>query len=91
MLFRSLDAECLEGRRLGFDGKTLIHPGQIETCNRVFAPSVEEIAQARRILDAFAQNPGRGAIAIDGQMVERLHADQARHLLALADAIESST
>jgi citrate lyase subunit beta/citryl-CoA lyase len=82
---------CAQGRAFGFDGKTLIHPGQIGTCNRVFAPSAEEIAQARRILDAFAQNPGKGAIAIDGQMVERLHADQARHLLALADAIESST
>jgi citrate lyase subunit beta / citryl-CoA lyase len=66
----------------------LIHPGQIDICNRVFAPSAEEIARARRILDAFAQNPGRGAIAIDGQMVERLHADQARDLLALAGAIE---
>jgi citrate lyase subunit beta/citryl-CoA lyase len=80
---------CAQGRAFGFDGKTLIHPAQIETCNHVFAPSAEEIAQARRILDAFAKNPGRGAIAIDGQMVERLHADQARHLLALADAIES--
>ena len=80
---------CAQGRAFGFDGKTLIHPGQIEACNRVFAPSAEEIALARRILDAFAQNPGKGAIAIDGQMVERLHADQARHLLALAAAIES--
>ncbi|HKB96301.1 MAG TPA: CoA ester lyase [Rhizomicrobium sp.] len=80
---------CAQGRAFGFDGKTLIHPGQIEACNRAFAPSAEEIAQARRILDAFAQNPGKGAIAIDGQMVERLHADQARHLLALAAAIES--
>jgi citrate lyase subunit beta / citryl-CoA lyase len=79
---------CAQGRAFGFDGKSLIHPGQIDICNRVFAPSAEEIARARRILDAFAQNPGRGAIAIDGQMVERLHADQARDLLALAGAIE---
>ena len=82
---------CAQGRAFGFDGKSLIHPGQIESCNRVFAPSAEEIAQAQRILDIFAQNPGKGAIAIDGQMVERLHADQARDLLALAGAIESST
>jgi citrate lyase subunit beta/citryl-CoA lyase len=82
---------CAQGRAFGFDGKSLIHPGQIDICNRVFAPSAEEIAQARRILDIFAQNPGKGAIAIDGQMVERLHADQARNLLALAGAIESRT
>ncbi len=78
---------CIQGRAFGFDGKTLIHPGQIEACNRIFAPSAEEIAQARRILDAFAQNPGKGAIALDGRMVERLHAEDARRVLALADAI----
>ena len=76
---------CLQGRAFGFDGKTLIHPAQIETCNRVFAPSPEEIAQARRILEAFAQNPGKGAIALDGRMVEGLHAEEARRILALAD------
>jgi citrate lyase subunit beta/citryl-CoA lyase len=80
---------CVQGRAFGFDGKTLIHPGQIETCNRIFAPSQDEIAQARRILAAFAQNPGKGAIALDGQMVERLHADEATRILALAAAIES--
>jgi citrate lyase subunit beta/citryl-CoA lyase len=77
---------CRQGRAFGFDGKTLIHPSQIETCNRVFTPSAEEIAQARRILDAFAQNPGKGAIALDGRMIERLHAEDARRILALADA-----
>jgi citrate lyase subunit beta / citryl-CoA lyase len=79
---------CIQGRAFGFDGKTLIHPGQIETCNRVFAPSPEEIAQARRIIEAFAQNPGKGAIALDGRMVERLHAEDARRILALADVIQ---
>ncbi len=78
---------CTQGRAFGFDGKTLIHPGQIEICNRVFAPSPEEIAQARRILEAFAQNPGKGAIALDGRMIERLHAEDATRILALADAI----
>jgi len=80
---------CVQGRAFGFDGKTLIHPGQIEACNRIFAPSADEIAQARRIIEAFAQNPQLGAIALDGHMVERLHAEEAAHLLALAAAIES--
>ncbi len=80
---------CNQGRAFGFDGKSLIHPGQIEPCNRIFAPSPQEIAQARKILAAFDRNPDKGAIALDGQMVERLHAEEARRLLALADAIES--
>jgi citrate lyase subunit beta/citryl-CoA lyase len=79
---------CAQGRSFGFDGKTLIHPSQIEACNRTFAPSAEEIAQARRILDAFAQNPGKGAIPLDGRMVERLHAEDATRILALADAVQ---
>ena len=78
---------CAQGRAFGFDGKTLIHPAQIEAANRIFAPSPDEIAQARRILKAFAQNPGKGAIALDGRMIERLHAEDAARLLALADAI----
>jgi citrate lyase subunit beta/citryl-CoA lyase len=79
---------CAQGRAFGFDGKTLIHPGQIEICNRAFAPSADELAQAQRILAAFAAHPGKGAIALDGRMIERLHADEARRLLALAGAIE---
>jgi citrate lyase subunit beta/citryl-CoA lyase len=79
---------CAQGRAFGFDGKTLVHPGQIAICNRIFGPSQDEIAQARRILDAFAQNPGRGAIVLDGRMVERLHAEEASRILTLADAIE---
>ena len=78
---------CAQARAFGFDGKTLIHPAQIETCNRVFAPSPEEIAEARRILQAFAENPGKGAIALDGRMIERLHAGEAQRLITLADAI----
>ena len=82
---------CAQGRAFGFDGKTLIHPGQIEACNRIFAPSADEIAEARAILAAFdrTENRGKGAIALNGRMVERLHAEEARRLLALAAAIES--
>jgi citrate lyase subunit beta/citryl-CoA lyase len=82
-------AACVQGRAFGFDGKTLIHPGQIETANRIFAPQPEEIAEARRILAAFAQaeNRDKGAIRLGGRMVERLHAEAAARLLALADAL----
>jgi len=81
--------ECAQGRDLGFDGKTLIHPGQIETCNSVFTPPADEIAEARRIVAAFElpENASRGAIQLDGRMVERLHADMARRTIAIADAI----
>ncbi len=82
-------AECVQGRALGMDGKTLIHPNQIAACNEVFSPSPEEIAAARKIVDAFAlpENQGKGAISLDGRMVELLHADIARQTLAIADAI----
>jgi citrate lyase subunit beta/citryl-CoA lyase len=81
--------ECAQGRDLGFDGKTLIHPGQIEACNAIFTPPTEEVAQARKIIAAFElpENASRGAIQIDGQMVERLHAEMARRTIAIADAI----
>jgi citrate lyase subunit beta / citryl-CoA lyase len=78
---------CAQGRAFGFDGKTLIHPSQIQAANRIFAPSPDEIAEARRILDAFARNPGKGVLALDGRMIERLHAEEAQRLLSLADAI----
>ncbi len=81
--------ECAQARDLGFDGKTLIHPGQIEACNAIFTPPAEEVAHARHIIAAFEQpeNASRGAISLDGQMVERLHADMARRTIAIADAI----
>src|ERR1700686_4477493 len=81
--------ECTQARDLGFDGKTLIHPGQIEACNAIFTPPAEEIAQARKIIAAFElpENAARGAIRLDGQMVERLHADMARRTIAMADQI----
>ncbi|MGH6879065.1 MAG: HpcH/HpaI aldolase/citrate lyase family protein [Rhizomicrobium sp.] len=80
---------CHQARAFGFDGKTLVHPSQIACCNEVFAPSPEEIAAARKVIAAFEQpgNSGKGAIALDGRMVERLHADIARRTVALAEAI----
>lgn len=81
--------ECAQGRDLGFDGKTLIHPSQIDACNQTFTPPPEEVAQARKIIAAFErpENAARGAIQLDGRMVERLHADMARRTIAMADAI----
>jgi citrate lyase subunit beta/citryl-CoA lyase len=81
--------ECAQGRDLGFDGKTLIHPSQIEACNAVFTPPAQEVAEARRIVEAFdlPENAARGAIQLDGRMVERLHADMAKRTIAIADAI----
>jgi citrate lyase subunit beta/citryl-CoA lyase len=86
---RGFAEECAQGRDLGFDGKTLIHPGQIDACNAIFTPPEEEVAQARKIIAAFEQpeNAARGAIQLDGRMVERLHADMARRTIAMADAI----
>ncbi len=85
-----LARECRQGRDLGFDGKTLIHPAQIETCNTIFSPSAEEIDQAQRIVDAFndPENSARNVLSIDGKMVERLHADMARKTLAIAAMME---
>jgi citrate lyase subunit beta/citryl-CoA lyase len=92
--FRDIEgftAECRQGRDMGFDGKTLIHPGQVERCNAVFSPDAEEIAQARRIIAAFdaPDNAGKGVVQIDGRMVERMHADMARRTVAIAEAIEA--
>jgi citrate lyase subunit beta/citryl-CoA lyase len=83
------EAECLQGRQFGFDGKTLIHPGQIEPCNRLFAPSAEEIEQARKIISAFeeAKAEGRGVVTVDGRMIENLHVDNAERILSLAEAL----
>ena len=82
-------AECEQGRDLGMDGKTLIHPNQVVAANEVFAPAAAEIEAARRIIAAFEtpENRGRGVISLDGRMVERMHADMAARTLALAKAI----
>jgi citrate lyase subunit beta/citryl-CoA lyase len=83
------EAECLQGKQFGFDGKTLIHPGQIEPCNRIFAPSAEEVDRSRRIIEAFEEaiRDGRGVVTVDGRMIEILHVDNARRILALADSL----
>jgi citrate lyase subunit beta/citryl-CoA lyase len=85
--------ECQQGRDLGFDGKTIIHPSQVAACNAAFAPSADEVVQARAIIAAFDQpeNKSKGVIALDGRMVERLHADMARRTVAIADAIANKT
>jgi citrate lyase subunit beta / citryl-CoA lyase len=85
-------AECAQSRDLGFDGKTLIHPGQIDACNAAFTPPAGDVAQARRIIAAFErpENQGCGAIQLDGRMVERLHAEIAKKTIAIADAIEAA-
>lgn len=78
--------ECEEARDMGMDGKTLIHPRQVDACNRIFSPSPDEIAWARSVCDVFdrPENSGVGVLRIDGKMVERLHADVARRILAMA-------
>ncbi len=91
--FRNLDGfrnECEQGKSLGMDGKTLIHPTQIEPCNDIFSPGEDEIKQAREIIAAFdlPENSDKGVITLNGAMVERLHADMARRKLAIWQEIE---
>jgi citrate lyase subunit beta/citryl-CoA lyase len=83
--------ECTQGVELGFDGKTLIHPSQIEPCNEAFSPSPADVAHARKMIAAFdlPENKGKGVVSIDGRMVERLHADMARRTVAIAEAISA--
>jgi citrate lyase subunit beta / citryl-CoA lyase len=84
-----LEREAVQGRALGMDGKTLIHPDQIAHANRIFAPAADELAKAEAILAAFTlpENQGKGVITMDGRMVELLHADMARRTVAIAKAI----
>jgi citrate lyase subunit beta / citryl-CoA lyase len=81
--------ECAQARDLGFDGKTLIHPNQIEPCNAVFSPPPDEVTLARRMIAAFdmPENSDKGVVQIDGRMVERMHAEMARRTVAIAEAI----
>jgi citrate lyase subunit beta/citryl-CoA lyase len=90
--FRDLDGfarECHEARDLGFDGKSIIHPAQIDACNAAFSPDAKDVAEARAIIAAFdmPENEGKGVISIDGRMIERMHGDTARRTVAIADAI----
>ena len=86
-----LKAECTQGRDMGFDGKTLIHPAQVDIANAAFAPAAEEIDLARRQIDAFEQAAaeGQGVAVVDGKIVENLHVATAREILAKAEAIET--
>lgn len=81
--------ECAQGRDMGFDGKTLIHPGQIDAANATYTPPAEEVARARKIMGVFdlPENVNKGAVQLDGQMVERLHVEMAKRTVAIADAI----
>jgi citrate lyase subunit beta/citryl-CoA lyase len=82
-------AICQQGVALGFDGKTLIHPNQVDACNAIFAPPAEEVAHARAVIAAFADpaNAGKGVLKVDGKMTELLHLEIARRTVAIADAI----
>lgn len=81
--------ECEQGRDFGFDGKTLIHPNQIAPCNTVFSPAPDEVAQARAMIAEFdkPENKGKGVVQIGGRMVERMHAEMAERVVAIAEAI----
>jgi citrate lyase subunit beta/citryl-CoA lyase len=83
------EAECVQGRRFGFDGKTLIHPSQLEPCNRVYAPSQDEVDAAQELIAAFdaATAEGKGVVTVNGRMVENLHVDNARRILGVSAAI----
>ncbi|MEL6965962.1 MAG: CoA ester lyase [Pseudomonadota bacterium] len=85
----TFQAECRQGRAMGMDGKTLVHPKQIDPCNRVFSPSAEEIAEAEAIIKAFhaLENAAKGVISLNGKMVERLHLDMAKVTIAKAERL----
>jgi citrate lyase subunit beta/citryl-CoA lyase len=84
-------ASCRQGVELGFDGKTLIHPKTLPAANAAFGPSADEVAHSRRIIDAFqvAVAEGKGVVLVDGKLVENLHVENARRLVALAEAIKA--
>lgn len=82
-------AECEQGRTLGMDGKTLIHPAQVEPCNQIFSPTEEEVSWSRKVIEAFAlpDHKAKGVITVEGRMVERLHLVMAERVVAIAEAI----
>lgn len=83
------EAECVQGRDMGFDGKTLIHPGQVEPCNAIFAPDEGAVQEARGIIEAFEAGAGSGVVTYNGKMIENLHVDIARRVLSTHEAITS--
>ena len=82
-------AECEQGRQMGFDGKTLIHPGQVDGANSAFAPSDQAVEDARGLIAAFEDGQGSGVVTYNGRMVEALHVDSARRTLAIDEAIQA--
>lgn len=84
-----LAAECTQGRLMGFDGKTLIHPSQLEATNRIFAPAAEDVEQAHAVIAAFADpdNAGKGVLKVNGKMTELLHLEEAKRTVEVAAAI----
>jgi citrate lyase subunit beta/citryl-CoA lyase len=80
-------AECEQGRQMGFDGKTLIHPGQVEGANAAFAPSEQAVEDARGLIQAFEDGEGSGVVTYNGRMIENLHVESARRVLSIAEAI----
>jgi citrate lyase subunit beta/citryl-CoA lyase len=84
-----LARQCAQGADFGFDGKSLIHPGQIGPANAAFSPTAEEIGWARSVVAAFAlpENADKGVVKVDGKMTERLHLAQAQRALAVAEAV----
>jgi citrate lyase subunit beta/citryl-CoA lyase len=82
-------AECNQGRQMGFDGKTLIHPGQVEGANAAFAPSEQAVEDARGLIQAFEDGAGSGVVTYNGRMVEALHVESARRTLSIHDAIQA--
>jgi citrate lyase subunit beta/citryl-CoA lyase len=82
-------AECRQGREMGFDGKTLIHPGQVAGANEAFAPSAQAVEDARGVLQAWEDGKGSGVVTYNGRMVENLHVESARRTLAMHEAIEA--
>lgn len=81
-------SQCREAQLMGFDGKTLIHPGQVGPANEVFAPSEDEVAEARGIIEAWETGNGSGVVTYKGRMIENLHVDTARRTLAMAEAVQ---
>lgn len=84
-----LERQCRQGAEIGFDGKTLIHPGQVEAANRLFSPPGDDVAFARAVIAAFTDpaNAGKGALRVEGRLAERLHLAEAERLVAIAEAI----
>jgi citrate lyase subunit beta/citryl-CoA lyase len=82
-------AECQQGRQLGFDGKTLIHPGQVEGANAAFAPDEQAVEDARGLIAAWEEGAGKGVVTYNGRMVESLHVESARRTLSIHEAIRA--